>query len=329
MRPRIIFITILLIATSAGRAAAQEFTLELDNDFVSAVHNRATLDVQYRVVQAQVNAHSPANDGEVHISGTAETGDGGRPLGFATVAEIMLAAQHEGPNGLLQWIADEGVAGRPVRMRGVWRLWGEHGETSIRQGVVPPVTTWSPRTNPPHIFELHPLTHLQRGNQTVSFLGDFRFLPGFTDLTNVSRTRGAFGFFERMSCRITPGPQRTLITGTKQQFNFVQFTAVLRGRAEPTPSGDGLFAQADIFDQRGGGINAAGTPLASDVRLVFVAGTPPAERVRTITAANNWVKLVGFARINLTPVNEAIRTGQTFTGKLPYEIVVASLGSEP
>lgn len=59
MRPRIIFITILLIATCAGRASAQEFTLELDNDFVSAVHNRATLDVQYRVVQAQINAPKP------------------------------------------------------------------------------------------------------------------------------------------------------------------------------------------------------------------------------------------------------------------------------
>ena len=329
MSCKLLLVAIFVIANCTGRVAAQGFSLNLDNDFVRAIHDRATADVQYRVVQAQVNAHTPANDGEVHISGTAVMASTGRALGFASVAEIMHAAQYEGPNGHLQFIANEGVAGRPVRLRGVWRLWGEHGETSISQGTIPPVSTWNPRTNPPHIFELHPLTHLQRGNQTVSFLADFRFLAGFTDLLNVQRTRGAFGLFERMQCRITPGSRRTLITGTKQQFNFVQFTAVIRGRPEPTSSGDGVFARADIFDQRGGGSNAAGAPLAADVRLVFVAGTPPAERLRTLTAANNRMRLVGFARISLTPVNEAIRTGHAFAGKLPYEIVVTSLGNEP
>jgi len=41
------------------------------------------------------------------------------------------------------------------------------------------------------------------------------------------------------------------------------------------------------------------------------------------------VKLVGFARISLMPVNKAIRAGRAFTGKLPYDMIAASLGSEP
>ncbi len=79
--------------------------LVLDIDFVRAHHGRVTADVRFTPVGAQTNAHSPANDGEVHISGTAVMADTGRPLGFATVAEIMLARQYEGPGGHLQFIA--------------------------------------------------------------------------------------------------------------------------------------------------------------------------------------------------------------------------------
>src|SRR4051812_28929621 len=103
----------------AAPASAQEFTLVLDNNFVRAHHNRVTTDVQFTPVGAQTNAHSPANDGEVHISGTADMAGSGQPLGFATVAEIMHAAQFEGRGSHLQFIAGEARAGRPIRMRGV------------------------------------------------------------------------------------------------------------------------------------------------------------------------------------------------------------------
>jgi hypothetical protein len=315
-------ITLVLLAASTP---AQEFTLDLDNDFVRAHHNRVTVDVRFTVVGAQTNAHSPANDGEVHISGTAVFAGTNRPLGFATVAEIMLARQYEGPGGHLQFIAGEGRAGRPVRMRGVWRLWGEHGDKLFRQGTFPAPASWNPRTNPSHIFEIHPVTHLERGGRTVSFLDDFRFLPGFTDLTRVQRTRGAFGLFERMLCRIEPGQRTTRLTGSRQQFNFVGFLAELKGRPEPTPSGDGVFVRAEIFDQTGRGASVT-EPLARDVRLVFTAGTPPEAELRRIRG-DGRMRLAGFARISLTPVNDVIVSGRVFEGKFPYEIVVTSLGS--
>jgi hypothetical protein len=315
-------LTLLVLATSVP---AQEFTLELDNNFVRAHHNRVAVDVRFTVVGAQTNAHSPAKDGEVHISGTAVFAGTNRPLGFATVAEIMLAQQYEGPSGHLQFIANEGRANRPVRLRGVWRLWGEHGDRLFRQGTFPAPSTWNPRTNPPHIFEIHPVTHLEREGRTISFLDDFRFLPGFTDVTRVQRTRGAFGLFERMTCRIEPGQRTTRLTGSRQQYNFVGFVAELRGRPEPTPSGDGVFIRADIFDQAGRGVRGA-EPLARDVRLVFTAGTSPEAELRRIRG-DGRMRLVGFARISLTPVNEAIASGRRFEGKFPYEIVITSLGS--
>lgn len=315
-------LTLMLLAVSAS---AQEFTLVIDNDFVRAHHNRVTTDVRFTPVGAQTNAHSPANDGEVHISGTAVMADTGRALGFATVAEIMLAAQYEGRGGHLQFIADEARAGRPIRMRGVWRLWGEHGDSFFNQGTFPASATWNPQSNPPHIFEIHPVTQIVRGGRQVSFLGDFRFLLGFNDLNNVRRTRGAFGLFERMRCRIVPGARTTTITGSRQQFNFVQFVAELRGRPEVAAGGDGVFMRADILDQTGRGASGA-EPLAGDVRLVFTAGTAPTAELQRIRG-DGRMRLVGFARISLTPVNDAITSGRAFEGKFPYEIVVTSLGA--
>lgn len=315
-------LTLLLLASSAP---AQDFTLVLNNDFVRAHHDRVTIDVRFTPVGAQTDAHSAAKDGEVHISGTAVMADSGRPLGFATVAEIMHAAQYEGRGGHLQFIAGEARASRPVRMRGVWRLWGEHGDRFFSQGTFHAPSTWRPQSNPPHIFEIHPVTHIEREGRTVSFLEDFRFLPGFTDLSDVRRTRGAFGLFERMTCRIEPGARTTQITGSRQQYNFVGFVAELRGRPEAARGGDGVFVRADIFDQAGRGASNR-EPLARDVRLVFTAGTPPEAELRRIRG-DGRMRLVGFARISLTPVNEAIVNRRGFEGKFPYEIVVTSLGA--
>jgi hypothetical protein len=326
LRSRVLLGIALTLQFYAAPTYAQEFTLELDNEFVRAHHNRVTVDVRFTVVGAQIDAHSPSKDGEVHISGTAADAVTGRTLGFATVAEIMHAAQFEGRGGHLQFIAGESRAGHPVRMRGVWRLWGEHGDRLFRQGLFPPPSTWRPQSNPPHIFEIHPVTQIEREGRTVSFLGDFRFLPGFTDLSNVQRTRGAFGLFERMTCRIEPGASTTRLTGSRQQFNFVQFIAQLRGRPEPTPSGDGMFVRANIFDQAGRGASAS-EPLARDVRLVFTTGTPPAAELRRV-GSDGRLRLVGFARISLSPINDAIVSRRVFQGKFSYEIVVTSLGSE-
>jgi hypothetical protein len=139
----------------------------------------------------------------------------------------------------------------------------------------------------------------------------------------VQRTRGAFGFFEQLSGRITPGPQRTLITSGPHRFNFVGITAQLKGRPVPTATGDGLFAMVDIFYQRGQGL-PNGQPLARDVRLVLTAGTAPANFLRGLgnNADGRRIRLVGFPRVNLTIAAQTIATNQPFAGKLPYEMII-------
>ena len=323
--PRSLLTPLLLLIASAAPAAAQQLTLELDNDFVRAHHDRVTTDVLFDVIAVRTRANPPAKDGETHISGTAVMADTGRPLGFAAVAEIMHGARYEGRGGLLEFLAAEGRARRPVRLRGVWRLWREGGGGGLfRQGTFPAPRAWGNPTNLPHVFEIHPVTHVERAGRTISFLEDFRFIHGFPTLDDVQRTRDAFGYFERMTCRVEPGERTTRIAGDSTRFNFVQFVARLGGRAETTPGGDGTFVRADIFDQRGRGISDS-EPLARDVRLVFTKGTPPEAELRKVGGGGR-MRLVGFARISLTPVNDAIAGRRAYGGKFPYEIVVTSLG---
>lgn len=317
--PRVL---LLLLFLSAAPAAAQQLTLTLDNDFVRAHHDRVTTDVLFTVVAVRPKANPPDKDGESHISGTAVAAATRRPLGFATVAEIMRGAQYEGRGGLLDFLAAEGRAGREVRLRGVWRLWRESGGGGhFEQGKFPAPARWANRTNPPHVFEIHPVTHVERAGRNVSLLADFRFQRGFAALNDVQRTRDAFVYFERMRCRVEPGERATRVAGDTTRFNFVGFVARLKGRVETTPSGDGAFVRADIFDQNGRGA-AGDEPLARDVRLVFTAGTPPEAELRR--GGDGQMPLAGFARIGLTPINDAIAARRAFEGKCPYEIVVTS-----
>ncbi len=307
----------------AGRAVTSPaFSLVLRNSFVQAYRDRATMAVDFKVVGAQTTAHSVRKDGEVHLSGTATYPDGGEDVGFATVAEIMHADQYEGPGGLLRWIEAEGKAGRAIPMRGVWRIWGEHGDRgTLRQGIYPAPASWNPVTNPAHVFELHPVTSLKRDGVEISFLRDFKPLPGFLDPGDVQRTRGAFGYLQRSRCTITPGPLTTTLAGTQHRYNFLGFTAAIKAQPRSGPGGDALFARADIFDQTAAPGEA---PLAKDIRLVLVPGTPPAAAARAWRAGSR-VHAVGFARISLPPVAAVIRTGRPATGRIPYELIVTWL----
>jgi hypothetical protein len=318
-------------APTPASAQATPFSLQLSNDFIGRFHNRVTMDVQLRVIGPQIKAHSNAKDGEVHISGVPQLlavgGATAPPLGFAAVAEILHAKQFEGPGGLLKFIESQSQAGQPVRMTGVWRLWGEHGEGDFMQGTFPDPGTWNPKSNPPHVFELHPLTALVRGGQSVSFLKDFKPLGGFPDGAAAQRSRSALGFLERTSCKITPGAQSTTLSGDAQRYNFFGFVARNVSQPVAAAGGDGSFATADLFDAEGKGPQNGqpAQPFARGVRLVFVKGTPPADALAQLGPTGRALKLTGFARMDLSVFQKAVATGQTYQGKIPYEVIVTWL----
>lgn len=312
--------------------AQAQVRIELDQRFVQNLRNRVVAYYDFDVIGPQTTPHAPANDAEVHISGLAyklPAGPGpATPYGFATVAEIMNAAGFVGPGGLLNWIAAQ-VGGPRVRMQGVWRFWAEHGSGNFIQGSVPPTATWNPRTNPAHVFEIHPISRVRRGAAWRDLRSTYTLPAGFNQPRDVNRTRGAFGYFERINSRIrTLGPGGTgnvEIRSDPHKYNFVGFTARIIGAPFPADDG-GFFVDAAIYDQNGNGLDGtpSGPPLAKEVRLAVTGGSPPDAAIRA-TAIWSTIRLVGFPRIDMEQVHRAIQGGATYQGKLPYEIVITSL----
>lgn len=314
-----------------GHQSSDRTIITLRRTTVDELANRVTVDARFKVIGPQQNAHSPASDGEAHVSGVTLRKSNGSDYGFAGVAEILHAEKYEG--GLLDWIASK-KNGTPILLRGVWRIWAEHGTGTFVQGQYDPPSTWSPPSNPNHVWEIHPITHIfentfdEVGPGRRVLLGDFVYQKGYTKIDQVSRTRGGFGFLKRAKCNITKSGDQITIDSEAHKYNFLKFKAVLKSAPQAaTDAEHGLFVMADIFDQEGKGeTTSSDAPLASNVRLCLVKGTPVATAVEQASVGDT-VYLVGFPRVNLARVKEIIQAGQTYQSKpLPFEIVVSYEG---
>src|SRR2546428_3656884 len=143
---RIIAATWLVSLPVASHA---QIEITLKNSFIEKYKDRATIDATFTVDKAHHTPNPPAKDGDMHIAGRAPQ------IGLATVAEIMNAASESAAVALVHRV--EGT-GDTVHITGAWRIWCEHAGIAAQiQGTkLAPFTT----TNPPHVFEIHPITQL-------------------------------------------------------------------------------------------------------------------------------------------------------------------------
>jgi hypothetical protein len=135
----------------------QGLILELDNEFIKAYENRATITSEYKIA-ALSKVHLPDKDGEIHGGGWSYEAR------LACVAEVMNAATLGNKPRLALTAAAK--AGDKVTITGAWRLWGEHGGVTDQiqepKGFEPtfPLPGEYP-SNPDHIFEIHPITSIK------------------------------------------------------------------------------------------------------------------------------------------------------------------------
>jgi hypothetical protein len=297
---------LLLGALLLPAAARAEIQITLQNSFIEKYKNRATLDATFTVDKAHRRPNPPAKDGDLHAAGRAPE------IGLASVAEVMNAAAQ--PEALDLIHQAEG-GGQPLAVRGVWRLWCEHGGDSqhVQGESLQPFTT----TNPPHVFELHPL--LRVADQDLA--GSFRPIDGFT----YKDASQAFHAYEQLSSHITTGDGTTTITTRMAGFNYVEL--VIRLDEEPIHVlPDGLTVKAAILD-------TGGELLVSERRMVAVAGTVPYTRVKALHKGDA-LHVVGVPRIDLSlvawRVANASRVAGVLDWSLPYEIVlVAAFDDHP
>ena len=131
-----------------------EDVLELNRSFIEKYKNKVTISVNYTVDAAHKRPNPPSKDGDMHVAGRAPE------IGLATVAEIQNAG--DVPDAV-KAVKDVEGTGTTITLSGVWRIWPEHGgdNTHIQQTGAGAQCEGPGPTNPPHVFEVHPILKIE------------------------------------------------------------------------------------------------------------------------------------------------------------------------
>ena len=274
-----------------------DVTITLDRAFVERYKDRATIDVTYAIDRVSRRAHPTYLDGDLHVAGRAEE------IGLPMVAEVANAKSE--PEAVE--FVHRAAGGDPVRLTGVWRIWIEHfGHAEETQGEdVEPFE----RTNPPHVFEVHPVTRIDGLDltRTLKPVPGFRPEPGAVVIRSLRSAR----------CRIVPGDRTIELSTRRKEFNEAEFV-MEADPVEKQVAPDGFFLRADVLDDRN-------ERLASGVRMVFVDGTAPARAAKELPPGGR-LHVFAIPRIDFSEIASRVRRAETdpsaLEGPLPYEMIV-------
>jgi hypothetical protein len=285
-------------------------TLVLQRTFIEKYKNRATIDALFVVDLALPQPHPPAEDGDLHAAGRSSQ------VGLPMVSEVMNAALDPQKNVVHTIQANQGN-GTATAISGAWRIWFEHPSTQpqVQFAPVPPAAS----TNPDHCFEIHPITQYA-GKQIPQSLQD---IQGYTP----KDAQTAFGNYEKLSTTLVITAQTISLTSKQIGDNYVKFIAQLAGKPvalDKNDAGqvDGQVVLVNILN------NAGDQVLVNNVRLIFIAGTPPAD---ALSQAGNGatLQLLAIPRVDLNAISAFAGAGGsgTVVRKLPYEMIVVSAKS--
>jgi hypothetical protein len=275
--------------------------ITLNNTFIEKYKNRATIDATYTVDMAHKKPNLPTNDGDLHIAGRAPE------IGLPTVAEIMNAASQQQAVDLIH--SAEGT-GNPVKVSGAWRLWSEHGGTSdqVQGKALQPFDT----TNPPHVFEIHPVTRIQ----DLNLAGSLKPIEGYSP----KDAHDAFTNYENKRCKVIPGTKTTTIITPMAGYNYVEFLMEIQDDKQ-LELADGRIVAASVLESEG-------ELLVQACRMIFIKDTPPEEAVIGLKKGDR-LHVLGIPRIDLSNISWRIKNYKTkpdvLTCDLPYEIIIVGV----
>ena len=169
--------------------------------------------------------------------------------------------------------------------------------------------------NPEHLFEVHPVTRINRLRLLDSLKRVEGFKPGAATRT--------FGIYESTGCALSVTPATVTIRTKTGLYNDVEFTMELAEEDQQVVR-DGRFVIASVVDPDGSGY------LVKRLRMVFVKGSAP-ERAVKLLKRGDRLHVWGIPRINLAEISRKARESGTtpaaITFPLPYEIVVIGADS--
>jgi hypothetical protein len=304
MRKRIFSLVLaILLVFSLSQA---EIVIHLKKSFIEAYKMKATIKVDdFYIDKAHAKPNPPSKDGDLHIAGRSKT------IGFPVVAEIMNAKYQ--PAALTLVHKKEG-SGSSVRIVGVWRIWCEHaGDDTQTQGeTVSKITT----TNPPHVFQMHPVISLDSLNLGNSFVP----IDGYTYKT----CQDAFYKYENTLCKIIPDKDTVTIETQGVGYNYAEFKIQLRDDERIIETEDGYFAICRVLD-------LDDEIVSQKTRVVFAKNTKPASYVTSL-AKGNTLHVIGIPRINLSlvawRVENSKQNPEMLSWNLPLEMIIAAVAEE-
>jgi hypothetical protein len=276
--------------------------LELNKSFIEKFKNKLTISAHFIVDAAHKKPNPASKDGDMHVAGRAPE------IGLAMVAEIQNAK--DVPDAVSAVHDSEG-SGQAINMSGVWRIWPEHGgdNSHIQQSDAGAAFEGPGPTNPPHVFEIHPI--LKIGDQDLS--STLRPIEGF----DAKEADQAFQRYEAATFEITPTEGRVRMRMRMIGFNYVKFLMKVRKRFHREE--DGEFISAAIYSPEEEEL------LVHDRRVGFVGGTAPDEKQKTVEVGECMLVL-GIPRVDLALVSWRIKHGgDALRWSMPYEIIVVGV----
>jgi hypothetical protein len=292
----------LVAVTSAG----SEEILTLNRTFIEKFKNRLTIDASYIVDAAHKKANPADKDGDMHVAGRSPD------VGLAVVAEIQNAK--DAPDAV-KIVHDVEGSDTQIKLVGVWRIWPEHGgdKTHNQVNTAGPKFTGVGPTNPPHVFEIHPLLTVQGVDVSTTL----RPIEGFEPKdARDAFTRYEHGFFEITA---TPKAKRVTMRMRMVGFNYVEFVMRVNKRFKREADGEFLSASILTLDEE---------LLVHDRRVGFVAGTAPDEKQKALKVGE-CIRILGIPRVDLALVSwridNAPKKPDVLKWGLPYEIVAVGV----
>lgn len=304
----------LLLMCGIAVLPAKAGQLELSKQWIKDHMNQATSGkITFHIVEAKssVNAvSSGAQDGDLHIAGNSAQ------VGLPMVAEIINAKKSPDAVKFAQNNANQDVA-----LNGVWRLWFEHPPTGTQtQFGNNPIT--GPKTNPDHMFEIHPISVLD----TFDLLANLDRVDGYQAKSNAA----TFGNYETRlidSWKVTN--DTVIIESKKAGYNYADFVIRLSESPQEIAQNEDkagrYMAQAEVLDNDCSVImDSKGKQVVSGPRrMVFVE--QDAKAVVGKAKAQATFHVMGIPRINLERLTFFLNHPDQFNGKkvaLPYEMII-------
>jgi hypothetical protein len=239
--------------------------------------------------------------------------DGIKKIGLLIVAEIMNAKDESAAVDLVHQKEGAGQPAEKVKLTGVWRLWCEHpGDIyEFKQGRDDiPIEN----TNPPHVFEIHPVTKI----------GDMDLAASLHDINGFKykEAEDAFGRYSNLRCKLSKKGKFVSIETNGIGYNYVDFYIKLNNNQKQMVE-DGLFVYASVYgsapeDEEEDGL------IAHKLRIGFVKGSALYDKVKAMHKGD-ILHVVGIPRIDLALVawriEHAADRPEALQWNLPLEMV--------